>query len=78
VNSTPNSVDIELIQLRRTPAFSIVYKEISAGAEIFILTSLVRFLSDGISSVKAVAPERGACGSLDSVNSHQIFVNQAK
>ncbi|MFQ9464167.1 MAG: hypothetical protein ACLR09_06470 [Gallintestinimicrobium sp.] len=55
----------------------IVYKEISADAEIFILTSPGYFLSDEISCVKAKAL-KGACGSLDTVNSHQNCINQAK
>ena len=50
---------MKLIQLRRTPAFFVnVNKEISADAEIFILTSLGCFLSDGISCVKAKALSR--------------------
>ncbi|MGN0351460.1 MAG: hypothetical protein ACI4ES_07385, partial [Roseburia sp.] len=68
---------MELIQLRRTPAFLLLIRKFLQTQKPLSLLRLGAFYLMEL-TVSRPRPYKGACGSLDTVNSHQNSINQAK
>ena len=70
---------MELIQLRRTPAFLLLML-IRKFLQMQKSLSLLRLGAFYLMKLAVSRPKlyQGACGSLDTVNSHQNRINQAK